>query len=228
MKSAIIYNGPSMLDGAPIVAIAVWSNRNKKTGAMVQTYILRSDIDPRDASKTGADKSICGNCPMRGTPTDLSERKIAIGRKCYVNLGQGVLIVYKAFKRGLYVNGDAAAMGADQMVRLGTYGDPAAVPVSVWNKLTSRAKSWTGYTHQWQESDELQELCMASADSELDAIIAQSKGWRTFRVAQNKDIAANEINCPASKEAGAIVQCTACGLCKGASNKAKNIMILQH
>ena len=47
-NSGIIYNA-SLIDGKPIVVIATYSNRNTKTGAMVQTYILRSDIDPRDA-----------------------------------------------------------------------------------------------------------------------------------------------------------------------------------
>ena len=54
MKHAIIYKGPSLLDGKPIVAIATYSNRNTKTGHVVQTYILRSDINPLEASKTGA------------------------------------------------------------------------------------------------------------------------------------------------------------------------------
>ena len=102
MKSGIIYNGPSLLDGKPIVVIATYSNRNRKTGAVLQTYILRSDINPLEASKTGADFSICGSCPMRGEVTTDPARKIAKGRRCYVNLGQGVLIVFKAFVRGVY------------------------------------------------------------------------------------------------------------------------------
>ena len=96
MQHAIIYKGPSLLDGAPIVVIATYSNRNTKTGKVVQTYILRSDINPLEASKTGADYSICGSCPMRGEVTTDPKRKIAKGRKCYVNLGQGVLIVFKS------------------------------------------------------------------------------------------------------------------------------------
>jgi hypothetical protein len=108
MKSAIIYNGQSLLDDKPIVVIATYSNRNTKTGKVVQTYILRSDINPLEASKTGEDYSICGECPMRGEVTTDPERKQAKGRKCYVNLGQGVLIVWKAYKRGVYQTGDAA------------------------------------------------------------------------------------------------------------------------
>ena len=111
MKSAIIYNGPSLLDGEPIVVIATYSNRNKKTGTVVQTYILCRDINPLEASKTGADSTICGDCVMRGTPTTDPVRKIAKNRKCYVNLGQGVLIVWKAFQRGVYKNGIRARHG---------------------------------------------------------------------------------------------------------------------
>ena len=52
MKSFIFYRGPSMLDGAPIVAIATDSS-NSKTGGMVQTWILRADIDPVTAARNG-------------------------------------------------------------------------------------------------------------------------------------------------------------------------------
>ena len=66
MENGIIYRGPSLLDGSPIVAIATYSARNRKTGAMVQTYIIRDDMDPVTASRTGADAAICGACPLRG------------------------------------------------------------------------------------------------------------------------------------------------------------------
>ena len=102
MKSGIIYEGPSAYDGKPIVVIATWSNRNSKTGGVLQTYILCRDINPLEASKTGQDFTICGKCPHRGTPTNDPARKIAKGRTCYVNLGQGVLIVWKAYTRGVY------------------------------------------------------------------------------------------------------------------------------
>lgn len=226
MKSAIVYDGPSLIDGKPIVAIAVWSNRNRKTAAMVQTYILRRDINPLEASKTGADVSICGDCPLRGTPTDDPTRKIAKGRRCYVNLGQGVLIVWKAFQRGVYAPGDAATMGAGRMVRLGTYGDPAAVPAGVWRDLTSRAKGWTGYTHQWRKRPDLQGLCMASIDAPEQVEAARGGGWRLFSIVP---LGSSAINCPASKEAGARTTCAACGLCKGTSSGSKkDIFIAEH
>ena len=45
IKSGIIYRGASLIDGKPIVVIATYSNQNKKTGAMLHTYILREDIN---------------------------------------------------------------------------------------------------------------------------------------------------------------------------------------
>jgi len=226
MQHAIIYNGPSLLDGKPIVVIATYSNRNKKTGHVVQTYILRSDINPLEASKTGADFSICGNCIMRGEPTTDPKRKIAKKRKCYVNLGQGVLIVFKAFLRGVYAPGDPRTMGRGRFVRVGTYGDPGAVPSEVWDELLAEADTWTAYSHQsgWRP-----DIAMQSADDYAQALAHWKQGHRTFRViADLSEIdKANEALCPASKEAGRRAQCTACKLCKG-SSKAKSIAIVEH
>jgi hypothetical protein len=91
MKNGIIYQGPSLLDGAPIVVIANYSKSNRKTGGVVQTYILRADMNPLEASKTGADFSICGDCKHKGTPTTDKTRKTALKRTCYVarSLGRG-------------------------------------------------------------------------------------------------------------------------------------------
>ena len=113
---------PSRYDGAPIVVIANYTLGNRKTGGVVQTYILREDIDPRDASKNGADASICGTCPHRGEVTTDPARKIAKGRTCYVNLGQGVLITWRAYHRNAYPDAMRArlraAIGAGRVVRI--------------------------------------------------------------------------------------------------------------
>ena len=132
MTGTIIYQGQSLIDGKDIVVIYFNGSKNTKTGNMAQTYIIRSDIDPRLASKTGADYSICGDCKHRGTPTNDPDRKQAINRTCYVKLYQGVLATYRAFKKGNYsvVNNhnDIQSLGENQVIRLGTYGDPSAVP----------------------------------------------------------------------------------------------------
>ena len=230
MKSGTIYKGPSRIDGKPIVVIATYSDRNTKTGAVVQTYILREDINPLEASKTGADVSICGTCPLRGTPTTDPARKIAEGRRCYVNLGQGVLIVWRSYHRGVYPDAQdpasRAAIGRGRVVRVGTYGDPAAVPDHVWTDLLSQATTWTAYTHQkpWRP-----DIAMQSADTLDEAQAHWRAGRRTFRVLPGlADLdPVNEALCPASKEAGRRVQCAACKLCKG-SARGKSIAIVEH
>lgn len=138
MPGSVIYTGPSKLDGQPIFVAAIWGSSNRKTGDMLQTYIMRSDIDPRLANKLGEDESICGDCALRGTPTLDTDRSLAEGRVCYVRLDQGPLNVWRAFQRGRYPIADAAAtvdIGQGRFVRLGTYGDPAAAPVSLWRTL---------------------------------------------------------------------------------------------
>lgn len=232
MKSGIIYQGQSLIDGAPIVVIATYSDRNTKTGTMVQTYILRADINPLDASKTGADVSICGDCVHRGKPTSDPTRKQAEGRTCYVNLGQGVLITWRAWQRGVYPVADNAAtrraIGRGRMVRVGTYGDPGAVPADVWDDLLADAQGWTAYTHRsgWRP-----ELAMQSADSLEQAKAHWQAGRRTFRVIWKgqKIDETREVLCPASKEAGRRTTCAACKLCAGTATRSpKSVAIHAH
>jgi hypothetical protein len=235
-RSSIIYQGPSLIDGSPIVVIAIISSRNKKTGSMLQTYIMRSDMDPRLASKTGADFAICGSCPHRGIATQDPVKKQALGRSCYVLLGQGPLIAYQSMMKGLYsvIAGHAAiaALGSGRKVRIGTYGDPAAVPAYIWESLLSDADMHTAYSHQALQHGAAFDpsIMMLSADSEQDARSAWDEGIRTFRVVASVAdiIAGQEILCPASKEAGKRTSCADCGLCAGSSIKAKSIAIPAH
>ena len=235
-NGTIIYQGQSLIDGKDIVVIYFNGSKNTKTGNMAQTYIIRSDIDPRLASKTGADYSICGNCKHRGTPTNDPNRKQAINRTCYVKLFQGVLAVYKSFMKGNYkvVNNhnDIQSLGENQVVRLGTYGDPSAVPSYIWNSLLSKAKKHTGYTHQSKiaSADVRADQCMMSADTYEESKQFWSKGFRTFRVLQkNEELdKQNEVLCPASKEAGKRTTCEQCVLCSGSNINAKSVAIYQH
>lgn len=240
----IIYNGPSTIDPSTnIVVIARDQSSNRKTGNMIQTYILVRDTDPRLANKTGADFAICGKCRHRGQATDDPKRKLAVGRTCYVNIAQGVLIVWQAFQRGKYeaITGhdDIAAIGAGRIVRLGTYGDPAAVPGYIWESLLSRAKGRTGYSHQINQpgADVRPDLCMISADTIEEATAAWDQGFRTFRTIPIKSTLAEtlaqidrsrETLCPASDEAGKRVQCDQCKLCSGSGLSAKSIAIPMH
>lgn len=221
----VIYSGPSLLDGKPIVAIALTGSTNRKTGNMVQTYILADNRErPTVNLKNGADASICGDCKHRP----------ANGGSCYVVVAQGPTAVWKTLEAGKYpIAQDISALGAGRMVRLGTYGDPAAVPASVWQALVSKATGRTGYTHQWAtgkgSAPELRSLVMASADTEAEAIDAQSQGWRTFRVRVASDaMLPRESVCPASEEAGKLTTCDHCGLCNGAAGRRGSVAIIVH
>ena len=227
----VIYKGASLIDGKPIVVIANISSVNSKTGNAIQTTILRDDIDPLLANKTGEDYSICGTCPHRGTPSDDPNRKTATNRTCYVNLGQGVLQVYKSYKKGNYpmLTGHKALqeLGKDRVVRLGTYGDPSIVPSYIWDSLISQCKKWLGYSHQsgMKGVDYRPDIFMHSADSLEDAQKAWSKGERTFRIINHtrEIVKDKEILCPSPR-----VHCIDCGLCGGSKIKAKSITIVVH
>ncbi len=225
----IIYRGPSLLDGKPIVAIAITRSSNRKTGDLIQTYILADNgKSPLENLNTLEDVSVCGDCKhRRGT-----------GGACYVNVGQGVTAVWKAYQRGNYPLDRKSARDAarGRKVRLGTYGDPMAVPVAVWGTLLAYSSDHTGYTHQWNNqtlfNDEdlfrtqyepIRHLCMASVDSEDERVLAGGERWRTFRVRDARETKTDrkaqavlrEINCPASEESGKRKTCATCMACDG-------------
>lgn len=232
MPGSLIYEGPSMLDDAPIFVAAVWGSSNRKTGDLVQTYIMRADLDPLEASKLGEDYSICGDCGHRGEPTLDPARKQAERRSCYVLLFQGPLNVYRQYERGVYRHADPQELGLGQRIRLGTYGDPAAVPGSVWERLLASAKGWTGYTHQMGHATAAFKpwMTMVSADNLPTAQHAWSKGYRTFRIVSHTSelIKGKEVLCPASEEAGKKTTCMNCMLCGGSQQAARSVAIVAH
>lgn len=231
MPSYIIYDGPSLIDGKPIICIFQQESRNSKTGAMCQTYILRKDIDPITASRKGEDKSICGTCIHMGQAHD-GDKGQAKNRTCYVTLAHGPLNKYKGFHKCLYthVSGHEriSALGSYAVIRVGTYGDPSAVPQYIWDSLLSRCDSWTAYTHGETNVDP--KRFMTSADSWAGAKKAWDKGERTFRVIPhvNQLDKTREFLCPASEEMGKRTDCASCKLCAGSSVKAKSVAIVAH
>jgi hypothetical protein len=223
----VFYDGPSQIDGAPIIGIAVLHSENRKTGDMVQTYILRADVAPVEAVATGADASICGDCRHRGDD--------GAGRTCYVNVGQSVQAVYAAWVRGTYPlvsPARAARMLAGRIVRIGSYGDPAAIPARHWKALIRFADGHAGYTHQWRQgfAAQLRTIVMASVDTVPERDVARALGWRTFRVrSADQPLGAREIVCPASPEGGDRRQCVTCRACDGADRPGKaSVAIVVH
>lgn len=233
----IFYEGPSLLDGKPIVGIVTGYNKkgsaNAKTGRMLQTWILRSDVHPAIASINGDDYSICGDCPHRSDPT--TGRK----RTCYVNTAYGPAAVYRAYHSGRYRHiGGTFKVPTSCAIRLGSYGDPAAIPFCSWELLLRDCTSRTGYTHQWRSpfAQWLKAYAMASCDSVTDYHDALALGWKAFVVYNPNDHYTRRLlklhkatPCPSSHEWIAAgkpkVSCERCLKCDG--TKA-SVMIAGH
>src|SRR5262249_20712580 len=151
-----VYRGRSLLTGRPIAVVLTYRSKNPKTGPVVQSWILSARRNPVEAARRGLDRDVCGDCPLR--------RKV-----CYVLLGHAPLAVYRALGRGQYPDATpraAAVTLAGRVLRLGSYGDPAAVPFRVWSTLAAGARAHVGYTHQWRTCDQrLRRLCMASVET---------------------------------------------------------------
>ena len=240
---AVLYRGPSALNGAPIVCVATGFSgaRNEKTGAdMVQVYILADTgaaVSPAAAARSGADSAACGACPLRGSFDPITGGREAGTRACYVNLGQGPHQVHRAMHAGRYVDlttahrATVSRLFAGRGVRLGSYGDAAALPAGLVRAIMRRAAYGTGYTHSPEAAPHLAMYAMASAHTPAHAETLQRAGWRTFRVAPAGDTARmrGEILCPASKEAGHKLQCQDCRACDGhRTGRKAHVMIPAH
>ena len=231
-NGAILWQGASSIDGAPIVVIATGfadSTDNTKTGDMIQTWIMRSDIAPHIAVKTGQDHSVCGDCNLRPS------KPRAKGKKpCYVRVWQAPQSIYGAFQRGRYAEmtpPEARKLFAGRKLRLGSYGNPSAAPFEVWQEAAAETTGRTGYIHNWRNADSRWSgLVMASVESVAEGLEARKLGYRLFRVNQgNEPKASGEVQCPASKEMGHKTSCAACVACGGHSSKARaDIVINAH
>lgn len=226
MASYLVWEGPSEIDGSPIGLVMVVSSSNTKTGDVVQTYIVPKGFLAKESIHSGADYAVCGDCPRRGSGGK--------GRTCYVSLATGLNVIARAYCAGSIpvINGHKArCLATGRVLRLGTYGDPSAIPARVWRGLCASAASVVGYTHQWRRgfAAHLKQWCMASCETEAQAAMAHTQGWRTFRAGPiGSRPVAGEITCPASAEGGHRVDCAQCRLCGGAGVSAKSIHIVEH
>ena len=231
----ILWEGASALDGSPIALIATGLGRktkNVKTGNMIQTWIIRTDMAPTVAVAQGLDYAVCGDCPHRGQGNGK-------GRSCYVTVFQAPLAVFKAYTRCSYPflpYADYAGAFGGRLVRMGAYGDPMAAPAGVWHRVAEHAKGWTGYTHQHANPMILptakrlfRVLIMASCDTAGQATAARSEGWRTFRtMLEDETTTSQERLCPSE---AADMTCADCRRCRGTDMGAchlKSIAIHVH
>ena len=237
-NSAVVWRGPSAFDPSVDVLVVLTGlqrpSTNPKTGPMIQSWILRADgaeLTPYQAMFTGADAPICGTCPLRAN------------RGCYVTVNNAPNSIMRAILAGKTPDMPLeSAMDAlrGRKLRIGAYGDPAAVPFSVWETLLTFASGHTGYTHAWRDCDpRFASIVMASVEDRRSLMKADDKGWRAFYVSRDPVASIPSahhnggrrvITCPASAEASHRTTCHDCGLCDGtyALDKRAHITIQPH
>ncbi len=192
---------------------------NRKTGPMIQVWILVRSMDPVQAIKEGLDRLICGNCRHRG---DGFQK-----RSCYVNVQHAPLGIWRAWKAGKYPPLPSVSVFEGRRVRFGAYGDPTHLPLSLALAIAGASSGWTGYTHQWRKPSlqAWRSLLMASVDTAAELVIARSMGWSTFRVTPDLDHHSIETLC-ASDRSG--TPCSECLACAGARTGQRSVFIPAH
>jgi hypothetical protein len=195
---------------------------NRKTGDMIQVWILVKSVSPTEAIKSGLDRLICGNCVHRGHEEN---GRFGVDRSCYVNPGQAPQGIWKAWKAGRYSPLRSLECFAGRKVRFGAYGDPTHLPLSLALAIAGVASGHTGYTHQWRKPSlqPWRSLLMASVDSVAELVIARSLGWSTFRV--GSEASPGESLC-ASERIG--TPCMDCLICAGARGGLESVHIPPH
>ena len=239
-SGAVVWSGRSRLDeGAPIAVLLTWTSSNVGTGPMAQTWILRTDIHPIDAIRSGADRAVCPEaCGLRvSAPRRASGDPLcyAAGGRTAIGLG-GMYDRLKADRYPHLAPREAARRLSGLPLRIAAYGDPAAPPASVHAELMRWTSGHTGYTHAPMMAHGLRGLVMASAESAEDASRYQAYGWRTYGVlavnaeGQPEAMPAGGFRCPKSAEAGYRLTCSQCLVCDGtaAGRSAKNVWIADH
>lgn len=233
LNSKILWEGKSQFTDAPIVVIVtgLMYSKNKKTGNMLQTYILNQNICPVDAVKTGEDENICFDCSLRPI---LNKKQKGEELKnedgiCYILHWQDPQRIWNNYHEGVLEKIDDIdlSMFKRRGLRLGSYGDPAAVPFYVWKNILQATAFHTGYTSQWRKdiAQEYKGICQASCHNRKDALEAQKLGWKTYTnlPLDTNNIGLNSVKCPYSEDE--TMKCLECKLCNGAK---VNVEILDH
>jgi len=207
----ILWEGSSPIDGAPIVCIVTGlaqSSANDKTGAMLQTWILRQDVAPNVGYRDGSNVSVCGGCAH------------FVQKTCYVKWHQAPLSVWQCYKRGNYARLPDYSVLDGHDLRIGSAGDPFCIPETVWRQCLAHARNHTGYTAQWRRkaAEPYRDFLQASCHGMRDYLDATAHGWHPYLVVEpGQSAPAGLTLCPASAEAGHKTTCAACHSCDGST-----------
>lgn len=228
------------LDGDNVFVVSKSKTTNKKISngsALVQTYTFSKEQWLLATTSKGfgmksffaLDSSNCLDCPYSGNQGKGG---------CYThkfNQYVGFLSMLRSIKASDLTQltdskvQEILSLSRDSYVRFGTYGEPSLMPISLVRTMTLVAKSWTGYTHQWNKLWALgyNQYFMASTHNQAESDRARSKNYRSF--VSTTTGTEDAVTCPASAEAGYKSNCASCGLCSGMTGKGKkDVKILEH
>ena len=193
---------------------------NRKTGDMIQVWIMLEDVNPVAAVSSGLDAvTICEGCPF------------ASGNGCYVNVGQAPLGVFRANERGnlpTLLPKDYAQAFAGRKVRFGAYGNPTLIPLSIVKAIAKVSAGWTGYFHNWktmsaEKRKAYNQYFMVSTETASSLELANSLQLRVFHVSPVQP--ENTVECLADSRG---LTCAQCQLCQGWNKPAKSVWINPH
>lgn len=228
----VLYQGRSLVGDGEIVCIATLESSNEKTGNMVQVWILPRNLDPLEAVQAGRNSGVCGTCPLQGEWN--SEESKMENRVCYVNLGQAPKQVWRSYQAGRYpsfLRTRDEVLLKNREIRLGAYGDPAALPTELVRYLATVGSGWTGYSHQlfWIDQRRARALArylMVSCHTPAQHAEARRRGWRSFvAIHPKQERPEGAIECPNYTHG---VKCSDCQLCQGTSKNARDIFVVAH
>lgn len=212
-----------------IVVNFQFETSNSKTGDLIQNNLIPFEwINSEAKISTLSDKTVCFDC----------KHSKAEDATCYVRKGNSEMGLSSKVRSLRKIGLDnipelSPELEADLLdaidgrgVRFGSYGEPILLGHELVDKISKRAKFWTGYTHQWHKNPWAKDYFMASVETTLVDKAAKNMGWRTFFVGDS--VGSENVTCPASKEAGNKATCETCKLCMGTQSKAKSVKILKH
>jgi len=129
-----------------------------KTGP--QVYVIREDVNPAEAVKTGQSSSVCNLCPLQ--PALVKAAKEAAKRAgmpvpelpvCYVTSHYGPRMVWATWRNGGYPKatvGQFKRLFRGRKVRLGAYGNFSNVALAIVRAIAKASAGWTLYEHNWR------------------------------------------------------------------------------
>ena len=192
------------------VVIATKNSGNRKTGAMIQIWVLDSTMHPVESRRTGRDAANqCQGCPL------------ASNKGCYVS-PMAISSIYNAWRWGSYTPLPMGSPEWDQFfrgeaVRFGAYGNPSLIPLEMVKSIANLASKHTGYFHDWAVMPAARaraygKYFMASTEPH-NTTEALSLGLRVFQtVPEGAAAPSGLLECLADSHG---LSCQQCGLCDG-------------